>query len=92
MLSTLADFYIVGIPETLNPAWEPQPERQIEVEVSVGTLVLLRVGDIWQFKEPACRPDYDREVFNSVQIYPATTRLLKVGHSLESGAFLLPLA
>ena len=92
MLSPVADHYIVGTPETLSPAWQSDPERQIEVEVSVGTLVLLRIGDIWQHKEPVCRPDYNREVFNSVQIYSSTARLLKVGHSLDSGAFLLPLA
>jgi len=66
-------------------------DRQIEVNVSVGTLVLLRIGDIYLDGELVCRPDYHLEAFGSVQIYPASTRLLKVGHSFDSGAFLLPL-
>ncbi|MCA3018045.1 MAG: hypothetical protein ING73_01365 [Rhodocyclaceae bacterium] len=67
-------------------------DRQIEVTVSVGTLVLLRIGDIYMDRELVCRPDYHLEAFNSVQVYPASTRLIKVGHSFDSGAFLLPLA
>ncbi|MCA3001631.1 MAG: hypothetical protein ACK5OQ_13725 [Burkholderiales bacterium] len=61
------------------------------MNVSVGTLVLLRIGDIYKNQELVCRPDYHLEAFGSVQIHSSSVRLLKVGHSFESGAFLLPL-
>ncbi len=53
--------------------------------------MLLRIGDVYLDGELVYRPDYHLEAFSSVQINPASTRLIKVGHSFESGAFLLPL-
>ncbi len=91
----LSRIRIVGIADRLEELLASdatEHDRQIEVNVSVGTLVLLRIGDIYMDRELVCRPDYHLEAFNSVQIYPASTRLIKVGHSFESGAFLLPLA
>lgn len=82
---------IADRPEALLDSNATEHDRQIEVNVSVGTLVLLRIGDIYRVGELVFRPDYHLEAFSSVQIHSANTRLLKVGHSFDSGAFLFPL-
>jgi len=64
---------------------------QHHVWVSVGTLVLLRVGDIWCNGELKSRPDDGLEEFKDVQIDRSTTNLIKAGLNLDDKGFLIPL-
>jgi hypothetical protein len=66
-------------------------ENQRSCWISVGTLVILRVGDIWRNQQLELRPDYELETFEAVQVGPATTQIVKAGHSQFDGGFLLPL-
>ena len=65
--------------------------RQTKRWVSVGTLMLLRIGDIWSDQKPVASPDYESAVFEKLQISRETTDLIKAGVSLDKGLFLLPL-
>ncbi len=56
----------------------------------MGTLVLLRIGDIWCNQRLALRPDYELETFENVEVGTATNFVVKAGHS-QSDGFLLPL-
>ena len=60
--------------------------------VSVGTLVLLRIGDIWQDQTLALEPDYQVESFDRVAINKDTTNLIKAGVKPDDSGFLLPLS
>lgn len=68
------------------------PNFQRRVWVSVGTLPLLRVGDVWRDGQLVVRPDYELEEFTGVQIDQDTTTLIKAGLNLDEGGFLLPLS
>jgi len=57
--------------------------------VSVGTLTLLRVGDIWRDQRPYLAPDYQVETFD-LDVGDDTSDLVKAGLSRDGG-FLLPL-
>ena len=65
---------------------------QRRVWVSVGTLTLLRVGDIWRDRTLLLRPDYELETFDDLQIDKTTTTLIKAGLSPSEDSFLLPLS
>lgn len=60
--------------------------------VSVGTLVLLRIGDIWQEQTLALEPNYQIESFERVAISKDTTNLIKAGVNPDDSGFLLPLS
>ena len=60
--------------------------------VSVGTPVLLRIGDIWQEQALALEPDYQLESFERVVISKETTNLIKAGVKPDDSGFLLPLS
>lgn len=60
--------------------------------VSVGTLSLLRIGDIWQDQKLVLQPDYQLEQFNDLQIDGTTVKLIKAGLSPNDQGFLLPLS
>ncbi|MBL8524095.1 MAG: hypothetical protein JNN20_10425 [Betaproteobacteria bacterium] len=77
-------------PSVLLKPWSTS-EIQRSCWVSVGTLVILRVGDIWRNQQLELRPDYELETFDAVQIGATTTRIVKAGHSQHDGEFLLPL-
>jgi len=68
------------------------PNFQRRVWVSVGTLPLLRIGDIWRDGQLEVRPDYELEEFTDIQIDQSTTTLIKAGLNLDEGGFLLPLS
>ena len=71
----------------------PQPNSksnyQRHVQVSVGTLPLLRIGDIWCDGRLHVRPDYELEEFLDVQI-DRSIALIKAGLNLDEKGFLLP--
>jgi hypothetical protein len=66
--------------------------KQRKVWVSVGTLPLLRIGDIWRDGRLDTAPDYELESFLDVEISSETTSLIKAGLNLEENGFLLPRA
>lgn len=59
--------------------------------VSVGTLALIRIGDIWTDKTWAASPSYEFDYFKNLEIGPETVQLTKVGID-DGGNFLLPFA
>lgn len=66
--------------------------KQRKVWVSVGTLPLLGIGDIWRNGQLEMRPDYELEHFPDLEINSETAILIKAGLNLEEKGFLLPLA
>lgn len=82
----------IGRWESLPSNLQPLPQRQRRVWVSVGTLPLLRIGDIWQDGKLHSRPDYELEEFKNLQIDASTVSLVKAGLNLNEQGFLLPTA
>jgi hypothetical protein len=76
----------------LSPQSTLPPKFQRRVWVSVGTLILLRIGDIWTNGQLDIRPDYELETFPNIQIDTGTTTLVKAGLNLDEGGFLLPMS
>lgn len=74
-------------PDSTTPA-----RQQRKAWVSVGTLPLLRIGDIWRDGKLEARPDYELESFPSLQIDKTTTHLVKAGLNLDEKGFLLPIS
>lgn len=66
--------------------------KQRKVWISVGTLPLLGVGDIWRNGQLELRPDYELEHFPDLEISSETAVLIKAGLNLEEKGFLLPRA
>ncbi|MBR7777942.1 hypothetical protein [Undibacterium rugosum] len=92
---------LVHLSRVLNPSFQENPalllgpastfaSRQRKVWVSVGTLPLLRVGDIWQHGQLTYAPDYELEQFFDLDINSQTAVLIKAGLNLEDKGFLLP--
>lgn len=78
-----------------NPALLLAPDstfasRQRKVWISVGTLPLLRIGDIWRNGQLESAPDYEFEQFPDLEINSLTAVLVKAGLNLEEQGFLLP--
>jgi hypothetical protein len=74
----------------LSPASTAPPERQAKRWVSVGTLALLRVGDVWRRQELDLAPEYELATFQNIEIGTRTVRSLKAGVNPDGGSFLLP--
>jgi len=88
----------VVAPDALdNPSVLLQPDatssvhHQIKRWVSVCTVMLLRIGDLWQNQTLVARPSYEQETFEDLLIDPSHVTLIKAGVSLEDDRFLLPL-
>ena len=64
--------------------------RGLSRYVSVGTTMLLRVGDLWRDKVLVAKPSYELEEFRDVQIDRDTVQVVKAGSSFDDGTFLLP--
>jgi hypothetical protein len=82
----LSDSAKLLAPESTAPA-----KFQKHVWVSIGTLILLRVGDIWQNGRLVAEPDYQLTTFEGLSISIEATKLIKAGFDLDGQAFLLPL-
>lgn len=65
--------------------------RQTKCWVSVGTLMLLRIGDIWSDQKLVASPSYTSATFEKLQIKRETVDLVKAGMCPYNGVFLLPL-
>lgn len=66
--------------------------KQRKVWISVGTLPLLSIGDVWRDGQLEMRPDYESECFPNLEINSETAVLIKAGLNLEERGFLLPLS
>lgn len=95
--SVLVYLSLVVAPDALaDPSVLLKPDatwarRQTKRWVSVGTMMLLRIGDIWSDQKLVAAPDYESSVFEKLLIARETTELVKAGVSLDKGSFLLPL-
>jgi hypothetical protein len=76
----------------LSPSSTSQARFQRKVWVSVGTLPLLRVGDIWRNSTLEFQPDYELETFENLQIDRDHTSLIKAGLNIDDKGYLLPIA
>ena len=92
---------LVHLSRVLNTSFQENPvlllapnstfaSRQRKVWISVGTLPLLRIGDIWRNGQLAFAPDYELEQFPDLEINAQTAVLVKAGLNLEEQGFLLP--
>lgn len=96
--SVLVALSLVVAPDALeHPSVLLQPDatlsrRQIKRWVSVGTMMLLRIGDLWRDQRLVVSPPYQTETFDDLKVGRDTSELIKAGLSLEDGAFLLPLS
>ena len=92
-LSQVTDNRFLSDPSVLlSPQCTRPAQFQKRVWVSVGTLALLRIGDVWRDGQLVFRPDYELEKFDNVQISKDSTSLVKAGLNLDEGGFLLPLS
>jgi hypothetical protein len=92
-LSRVIDNRFLSDPSTLlSPQCTRPAQFQKRVWVSIGTLALLRIGDIWHDGQLVLRPDYEIEKLHNVQINKDSTSLVKAGLNLDEGGFLLPLS
>lgn len=66
--------------------------RTLARYVSVGTTMLLRIGDLWQNQVLVAKPAYELEEFQNVQIDRHTLQVVKAGSSFDDDTFLLPRA
>jgi hypothetical protein len=76
----------------LDPKSTDATQNQRGCWVSVGTLPLLQIGDIWQDQKLLLRADYQLESFGDLQIDSTTTKLIKAGLNPNEKGFLLPLS
>ena len=76
----------------LSPESTTHPKQQKKAWISVGTLPLLRIGDIWRAGRLEASPEYQLESFSDLQIDQTTTHLVKAGLNLDNQGFLLPTA
>jgi hypothetical protein len=94
---------LVHLSRVLNTSFHENPavllsadstfvSKQRKVWISVGTLPLLGVGDIWRDGQLEIRPDYELEHFSDLDINSETAILIKAGLNLEEKGFLLPRA
>ncbi len=60
--------------------------------MSVGTLPLLRIGDVWRDGKLEASPDYQLERFVDLEMDDRTVHLVKAGLNLDDKGFLLPLS
>ena len=58
--------------------------------VAVGTLVILRVGDLWSARQLVARPSYQTEEFRDLDVSPESLRVVKAGVSLSGQSFVIP--
>jgi hypothetical protein len=75
----------------LQPDCTLPTDQQIKRWVSVGTTLLLRIGDLWQDQTLLARPTYEQFLADDLQVDRDTVTIVKAGSSFDDGSFLLPL-
>lgn len=76
---------------SLLSALTPFGQTPLKCWVSVGTLVMLRIGDRYRSRRYEGPGEAQNETFADIGVDPPGTELIKAGNS-EDGHFLLPLA
>ena len=76
---------------SLLSALTPFGQPPLKCWVSVGTLVMLRIGDCYRKRRYVGPGEAESETFADIEVDPPGTELIKAGNS-EGGQFLLPLA
>lgn len=64
-------------------------DEQRSVWMPIGSLPMLRIGDVWQNGKLAVQPDYHKAVFPSLDIGPGSSLFIKAGLSIGE-SYLLP--
>lgn len=64
--------------------------QRISRKVALGTLVILRIGDLWRDQQLVARPRYETEQFRDVDVVGDHVTIIKAGSSLDDGSFVLP--
>jgi hypothetical protein len=100
MLKMKQPSVLVHLAEVTDPAVRTNPDapippsavapRQIKRWVSVGTTVLLRIGDLWEGQRLFHRPTLEEECFEGIQVDEPAAVVVKAGSSLADGGFLIP--
>jgi hypothetical protein len=67
----------------LSPDATTPAKFQRKVWISVGTMPMLGVGDVWRNGKLVARPDYEIEYFLNLHIDRLTTHLIKAGLNLD---------
>ena len=75
----------------LSPAATSADAHQGHRYVSVGTTMLLRIGDLWRGQALLAKPEYELEEFREIEIGRDTVSVVKAGSSFDDGTFLIPL-
>ena len=92
-LSRVTDLSFIDNPLVLlSPQSTTLAKIQMRRWVSVGTLVLLKVGDIWHKKSLFLSPDYELETFSRVSTSSSHIDLIKSGLNLNEEGFLIPVS
>jgi hypothetical protein len=92
-LSRVTDPSFIDNPSVLlSPHSTTLAKIQMRRWVSVGTLVLLKVGDIWHKKSLFLSPNYELETFSGVSTSSSHIDLIKSGLNLNEEGFLIPVS
>lgn len=75
----------------LQPHSTAPAKSQTRIWVSVGTLVILRIGDIWHRQTLFMSPEYTRDTFKKLSISRTTTDFIKAGLNPDKAGFLIPI-
>ena len=91
---------LVYLSPVLEPLVRKDPDRPIHPDfvvsspvakwVSVATMSLLRIGDLWQGQRLFHRPALEFETFKALEVNPFTVEDVRAGAKLEDGNHLLP--
>lgn len=91
---------LVYLSPVLEPLVRKDPDRPIHPDfvvsgqiakwVSVATMSLLRIGDLWQGQRLFHRPALEFETFKALEVNPFTVKDVRAGAKLEDGNHLLP--
>ena len=91
-LSKVTDLSFQANPSVLlNPHSTSPAKAQTRIWVSVGTLMVLRIGDIWHRQTLFMSPDYCRETFKKLSVGRNTTDFIKAGLNPDKAGFLIPI-
>ncbi len=60
--------------------------------LSIGTLPLLRIGDLWLNGQLKAQPEYELEEFQDIEIDKDSAHLIKAGLNPDDKGFLLPMS
>jgi hypothetical protein len=91
-LSKVTESNFSADPEVLLQPHSTAPAKgQTRIWVSVGTLIVLRIGDIWHRQKLHLSPEYTRETFKKLWVGRNNTDFIKAGLNPDKAGFLIPI-